>query len=292
MLESIVPNLDYTEWTLALRPGIVFHDGRPADSAALVRHFQEVEAGTLTGIAYAEWEVQNIVVLDDLSIKLVLGRPVTTLPNYLISHLGYLASPAMYDLGADKRPKPDRLWPVHAGRVDPQRGHPVGAQPELLAHRRRGPTRCRTWTPSSSVPFPDTDARLAALRAGGIDASMDDAGINLGDYIEDFKVVRQGEQFRSTGFLMFNSSRPPFDNVEVRRALAQCTDVQTYNTLLWDGQPPATGPFSPGTPGYLEDSRLSRLRSRRRPRCFGAAGGDRGGNGQPSAPRPYCGVRS
>ncbi len=253
LLESIVPNEDHTEWTLTMRPGIVFHDGLPADSAALKRHFEEVEAGTLTGIAYADWEPQDIVVLDELSIKLVLGRPVTTLPNFLMSHAGYLASPAMYDMGGDSARNPIGSGPFMLDEWIPNE----------VTRLVRNPDYWRTDTEGRALPYldaiefrviPDTDARFAALRAGDLHASMDDAGINLGDYMEDFKVVREGEQFRSVGYLMFNASRPPFNNVEVRRALAQCTDVQTYNTLMWDGQPPATGPFSPGTPGYLEDS--------------------------------------
>lgn len=253
LLESIAPNQDYTEWTLTMRPGIFFHDGLPADSAALVRHFQEVEAGILTGIAYAEWEVQAIEVLDGRSIKLVLGRPVATLPNYLTSHIGYLASPAMYDLGVDSARNPIGSGPFMLDKWVPNE----------VTRLVRNPDYWRTDAEGRPLPYldaiefrpiPDTDTRFAALRAGDVDASMDDAGNNLGDYLEDFKTVQQGERFRSIGYLMLNASRPPFDNVEVRRALAQCTDVQTFNTLMWDGQPPATGPFSPGTPGYLEDS--------------------------------------
>ena len=253
LLESLVPNQDYTEWTLAMRPGIVFHDGLPADSAALKRHFEEVEAGTLTGIAYADWEVQDIVVLDELSIKLVLGRPLTTLPNFLTSHGGYLASPAMYDMGADSARNPIGSGPFMLDEWIPNEITRLVRNPDYWRTDAKG--RALPYLDAIEFrPIPDIDARFAALRAGDLHASMDDAGINLGDYLDDFKVVRQGEQFRSVGYLMFNTSRPPFNDVEVRRALAQCTDVQTYNTLMWDGQPPATGPFSPGTPGYLEDS--------------------------------------
>ena len=74
------------------------------------------------------------------------------------------------------------------------------------------------------------------------------------EYNEGFKAHWQGEQYSATTYVQMNTTKPPFDNVEFRRALAQCTDRQTLNSLIWDGQPPATGPFSPGTPGYLEDS--------------------------------------
>ena len=252
LLESITSNDDFTEWTLTMRPDIVFHDGRPADSTALVRHFEEVGAGTLTGIAYAEWEVQDIEMIDDLSIKLVLGRPIATLPNYLFGQVGYLASPAMYDLGQDSARNPIGSGPFILDQWVPHE----------ITRLVRNPNYWRTDAEGRQLPYldaiefrpiPDSDVRFATLRAGDLDAMMDDAGVKLDDYEKDFATIHQGERYRGISYLMFNASRPPYDNVEVRRALAQCTDIQTYNTLMWDGQPPAAGPFSPGTPGHLDD---------------------------------------
>ena len=252
LLESMTSNDDHTEWTLTMRPDIVFHDGLPADSAALVRHFEEVGAGTLTGIAYAEWEVQDIEVIDDLSIKLVLGRPVATLPNYLFTHVGYLASPAMYDLGQDSTRNPIGSGPFMLDEW----------VPDEVTRLVRNPNYWRTDAEGRQLPYldaiefrpiPDTDVRFATLRAGDLDAMMDDAGVNLDEYEKDFTTIHQGERYRGISYLMFNATKPPYDDVEVRRALAQCTDIQTLNTLIWDGQPPATGPFSPGTPGHLDD---------------------------------------
>jgi peptide/nickel transport system substrate-binding protein len=103
-------------------------------------------------------------------------------------------------------------------------------------------------------PIPDTDGRFAALRAGDLDASSVNTGLRVDEYNEQFKTLWQGEKYRETTYLLLNNSKAPFDNAEFRRALAQCTDRQAFNDIRGDGQVPATGPFSPGTPGYLEDS--------------------------------------
>lgn len=103
-------------------------------------------------------------------------------------------------------------------------------------------------------PFEDDEARYNTLRAGDVDATIDNGGRRVEEYNEDFKAYWQDGKYAATTSVLMNTLKPPFDNLEIRRALAQCTDRQTLNAVLWDGQPPATGPFSPGTPGYLENS--------------------------------------
>ncbi|WP_420435397.1 ABC transporter substrate-binding protein [Candidatus Poriferisocius sp.] len=254
LLESFSSNDDYTEWTLTLRPGISFHDGTPADSAALKRHFEEQAKGTLTGISVSDWEIQSIEIVDDLSVTVVLGKPFAPFPKYLSSHLGYFGAPSMHDLGQEGAAR-----------------NPIGTGPFMLdewipndvTRMVRNPNYWRTDSEGRQLPYldalefrpiPDSDARFAALRSGDLDASLDNTGLRVDDYNEDFKTFWQGDAYAETTYLMFNNSRPPFDDVDFRRALAQCTDRETFNTLRWDGQPPAAGPFSPGTPGYLADS--------------------------------------
>ena len=254
LLESITSNDDFTEWTMTLRPGITFHDGSPADSAALKRHFEEQAKGTLTGIAVGDWEIQTIEIVDDLTIEMFLGRAAASMPNYLTSHLGYFGAPSMHDLGQEGAAR-----------------NPIGTGPFMLeewipnevTRMVRNPNYWRSDAEGRQLPYldaikfrpiPDTDGRFAALRSGDLDASSVNTGIRIDDYNEQFKTFWQGAQYAETSYLMFNASRAPFDNAEFRRALAQCTDRQTFNDLRWDGQVPSTGPFSPGTPGYLEDS--------------------------------------
>lgn len=254
LLESFTSNDDFTEWTLTLRPGITFHDGSPADSAALKRHFEEQALGTLTGIAVSDWDLETIEVVDDLSVKLVLGRSLSTLPNYLTSHLGYFGAPSMHDLGQEGAAR-----------------NPIGTGPFMLdewipnevTRMVRNPNYWRTDAEGRQLPYldalefrpiPDTDGRFAALRSGDLHASSDNTGLMIDDYNEGFNTFWQGGQYAETSYLMLHNAKPPYDNVEFRRALAQCTDRQTFNDIRWDGQTPATGPFSLGTPGYLEDS--------------------------------------
>jgi len=254
LLESFTSNDDFTEWTLTLRPGLMFHDGSPADAAALKRHFEEQAKGTLTGILVSDWEIQSIEVLDDVSIKMVFGRSYSAFPSFLTSHLGYFGAPSMHDLGQEEAAR-----------------NPIGTGPFMLdewvpnevTRMVRNPNYWRTDAEGRQLPYldgidfrpiPDTDARYAALRSGDLDASSVNEGLRVDDYNEEFKTYWQEDRYAETTYLLLNNSRAPFDNVEFRRAIAQCTDRQTYSTLRWDGQVPDDGPFSPGTPGYLDET--------------------------------------
>ena len=253
LLESFSPNEDFTEWTFTLRPGITFHDGTPVNSAALIRHFEELEAGALSRMVVAEASIQSFGAVDDLTAKVNLGRGFVDFPLAFTSAVGLLGAPAMHDLGTESARNPIGTGPF---KLD-----------EWVEHETtrlvRNPDYWRTDAEGRQLPYldaiefrpiEDDDARYNTLRAGDVDASLDNGGRRVEEYNEGFKTYWQDEQYSATINVLLNTSRPPFDNVEFRRALAQCTDRQTLNAVLWDGQPPATGPFSPGTPGYLEDS--------------------------------------
>ena len=54
---------------------------------------------------------------------------------------------------------------------------------------------------------------------------------------------------------MLNESKPPFDNIKARQALAYAFDFDEINAILNDGiTTQATGPFAPGNIGNLEDT--------------------------------------
>jgi peptide/nickel transport system substrate-binding protein len=57
------------------------------------------------------------------------------------------------------------------------------------------------------------------------------------------------------GFVMFNESKPPFDDEGARIALATATDREAYNRVVALGiTETASGPFPPGAPGHLDDA--------------------------------------
>jgi oligopeptide transport system substrate-binding protein len=54
-----------------------------------------------------------------------------------------------------------------------------------------------------------------------------------------------------TGFVVFDATKPPFDDVNVRKAFSMAFDRQRYIDVVMRGKAlPAIGPFPPGLPGF------------------------------------------
>ncbi|MCY3562220.1 MAG: ABC transporter substrate-binding protein [bacterium] len=250
LLESFSANDDFTVWTLKMRPNIAFHDGTPADAAALTTHLDNLQGGTLTGIIMRRWD--SWAAIDDLTVEVRTTAPVAGLPALLTGQLGYLAAPSQY---AD----PDGA------------ANPVGT----------GPFVFRSWTPDSELvvernpaywktdaqgrplpyldrvvfrPIVDSDARVLALESGDLDTHHLNSPLHAAENRQRYKVVEEGSFFQTT-YMMLNAAAAPFDDLAARRAVAHCTDYETYNLLRVGGNVPvANGPFGPNTPGYLADS--------------------------------------
>ena len=127
----------------------------------------------------------------------------------------------------------------------------------------RNPNYWRTDAEGRSLPFLDgvvfrpmlePYARRLALVTGDIHVTHSDAGLEFDDFRQDFKTVEE-RSFLQSYYLLLNNSRAPFDDIRARRALAHCTDYETYNLLRTARNfNIANGPFAPNTPGYLADS--------------------------------------
>ena len=91
--------------------------------------------------------------------------------------------------------------------------------------------------------IPDEATRLAALRSGEIDVLAHFLGntqLNSTDQVNSLKksdpqLVMEPFSYRSVTSWRLNSSRPPFDDVRVRRAMQMALDLETINNLFWGG---------------------------------------------------------
>ena len=100
---------------------------------------------------------------------------------------------------------------------------------------------------------------MNALESGEINAmhtSDAETVSDLRDRAEAGEVnAFESEEFGEISYIMLNESKPPFDNIKARQALAYAADFDETNAILNDGiTTQATGPFAPGNIGNLDDT--------------------------------------
>lgn len=266
LLESIESNADFTEFTLKMREGITFHDGTPADGAAVQRNLLQMATGILQGQVMTDVvgndqdpkaPEQGIVLVDPMTVQVSFTRPFATFPYNIAERTGYLLAPSFWD-------NPDKSAAL-----------PVGTGPFKMVEWVRGeqtvleanPDYWRTDANGEPLPYldgivfrpvPDVAARRATMESGDADAQHDSFGENREfwetDWVDAGNGLAPTAEDRETSYLMFNNSKPPFDNPDMRRALALCTNREEFIAFRSPGNTIANGPFSEGALGYLADT--------------------------------------
>jgi peptide/nickel transport system substrate-binding protein len=111
-------------------------------------------------------------------------------------------------------------------------------------------------------PISEAQQRLNALKSGEIDAYHLSSNTGALD-IDELRALDEAQQVNMTeseeaaevGFMMLNTTQPPFDNPIARRAVALAINRELSNEILTKGIATlANGPFAPGSIGYVEDT--------------------------------------
>jgi peptide/nickel transport system substrate-binding protein len=244
LARSVTPNADYTEWTIALRPGITFHDGSPLDAEVVKVNLDGVAKSPLTG-PYL-FNVAGTKVIDSLTVQVSMYTPWVPFPFYLTLVPGYVAGLKQL---ADT-----------SGRAKP-----IGTGPFVFKEWLPGDHFTATrnpgyWRPGlpylDSItfrPIPDPPSRGNSLLAGDVDLMHSSDSQNVADF-KDRPGYRQVNDIHAVlgepdqVCIMLNTAVPPLNDVRVRQAMAAATDRQRVIDTLFNGLTrPADGPFVPGS---------------------------------------------
>ncbi|MDT0275298.1 ABC transporter substrate-binding protein [Blastococcus goldschmidtiae] len=251
LAESMEPNEDLTEWTLKLRPDVTFHDGTPLNAQALKTIWDEYLVAPGSNLASNLAEVTSLDVVDDLTVKYTLKAPNAAFPDLLSDPAGWPFSPtAAAAAGDDAGSNPVGTGPFEF--VSWQRDNALVVEKyedywqEGLPHLDKITFR----------PIPDEDTRLSSLQSGDIDA-MQSLRQSTVDRARDVEGVDNYEFLgNNSGGSNFNTARPPFDDLRVRKALALALDQEALIEVLGGSglTPPSTQFFGPDDPFWSEEA--------------------------------------
>ena len=269
VLEAFEASDDFTTYTLTMREGVTFHDGTPADGAALQRNLIEMSKGALQGQVLYDLAngspaatggeadpAESIVLTDDMTVTVTFDKPVATFGTAISGRTGYLIAPSFWD--SESRASDLMIATGPFKMVDQVR--------DEVTRLEANPDYWRTDANGDPLPYldgidfrpvPDVSARRATMESGDANVDQDSFGENLefweGKWIDDGNTLAPVAQDRETTYLLLNNSAPPFDDPQFREAVALCTDRDLYLQLRAPGNDLANGPFAEGSPGYLED---------------------------------------
>lgn len=255
LAESMTPSDDYLTWTFTARPDVTFHNGEPLDGEAMRIFFERLRADALVGIAFKNIASVAVDPTNPLAVVITMKEPWATFPVYMTGQGGMVTAPAMAN--------------------DPESGaHPIGTGPFVLdswvpdnsLKTRKNPNYWRTDESGNRLPYldavefrpiPDNTARDASLEAGTVQMIHTTNSQSIKRFEEqaargDVQIVfDRGE--REEGFVMLNVTKPPLDDIRVRRALAHATSRELINTIVNDGEREvADGVFTQGSPWRVD----------------------------------------
>ncbi len=251
LAESFVPNDDFTEWTITIRPGVTLHNGKSVDGETVKRNQEYLMASQLTGAAYEPVESFSLDPSNDLAFIAHMKRPWVNYPYALATQIGVVA---------------DNDW-LESGNTD----KPIGTGPFSLENWVSGSTLSVKKNPNywrDGLPYldevefkvvVDASSRSAALRTGSLDIIQSASATELNLFKQDVADGQDYQIFEATSgetsevFVQTNGMAPPFDDVDARRALSYATDKQAYIDVVAGGRyEEANGPFPPSSPWYIE----------------------------------------
>ena len=249
---SIVPNAEYTSWTVTLRPTVVFHDGTPCNGAALLQNFEAQYHSLLIGLVLQPI-VATMVQSGPLAVTVNLKQPWVPFPYYLAGGVGgqlaYVMAPAMIT-SKTSTTHPIGTGPFKFGSWVPNTHFTAVANPNYW---RKGLPYLGSIT---YKPIPNANTRAEALQSGTIDMMVTDVPQNIVQfrgksqwaYIDDSGPV-VGEP--DMNCLLLNLAQPPFNNQTVRLAAAKAVSPKQYSEIIdLSVNAPSTGLFVKGTPYY------------------------------------------
>jgi peptide/nickel transport system substrate-binding protein len=252
LLESYTPNEDFTEWTLVTREGVKFHNGEDFNAEAVKLNMEAVVASPLSGLAnknnYPEEGAFEVV--DERTLLVRTTFPYGAFPQFLAGPGALQAAPSQQQ-SEDKGTR-----------------NPIGT----------GPYKFEEWVENDFVrvsafddywgdngePFldemefrviVDPQARASALQAGDVDMILTNSPQGIQEFRDDSARFQTVEDNKSEEVMvLLNQGKPPFDNLNARKALAYGTNQDAVVDILGEGiTAPVSSPYQEGSPWYLED---------------------------------------
>jgi peptide/nickel transport system substrate-binding protein len=263
LAESVEPNEDHTEWRITPREGVVFHDGSPLDAQIIADNLNAYR-GAYEGrspllFRFVFQDIENVTV-DGNEVVVSMKRPWVAFDWFLwgSSRVGIMGRAQLDADGSGcannmvgTGPFKLESWTVNQSLV-------AVKNPDYWQQDESG-NQLPYLDKITYRPINEVAQRVNALESGQIDMLHTSDNEQLADRLRPLAEGGDVEVFESdaygeVNYLMLNSSTPPFDNINARKAVAHALDREFLIEVRGGGiGTPADGPFAEDVLGYVED---------------------------------------
>jgi peptide/nickel transport system substrate-binding protein len=269
LASSVTSNAAFTAWTIHLRSGIVFQDGSPFN-AQDVKDNLDAYRGTNPKrnpllFKFVFQNIKSTSVVDNLTVRVDMVKPWSNFPASLYSYgrLGMLAEKQLGD-GSNCFTDMIGTGPFAFKGDWVQNDHlTVVKNPNYWRKDKTG-QKLPYLDKIVFKPVPET-----STMENGLESSPPQFDLALTDSTDVVYQIQNGPlKSGSLGLItsgvhpevaytLFNDAKPPFNNILARKAFAYAVNRNGYNKLAnQDLLQLATGPFGPGTLGYVANTGL------------------------------------
>lgn len=222
---SAAPSEDGKTWTIRLRKRVMFHDGTPFDADAVVKHWQRLlnPANNYRGRIFLG-PIASVEKTDAYTVRFNLKHPWIPFTAVLAGSRGFTA----------------RIPSPRAVANGTQNHAPVGTGPYIFKEWKRGDRIVLTrndayWRKKRPYverivlrPISDHESRYAALASGQVDMMITDRPTHVNKLKGHPQFATYVLERAGATVMAMNCSKPPLNDVRVRRAIAHAWDQKKY----------------------------------------------------------------
>ncbi|MCU1351353.1 MAG: ABC-type dipeptide transport system, periplasmic component [Acidimicrobiales bacterium] len=263
LAKSVTHNADYKQWDIKIRDGVKFSDGSPL-TATVVKNNLDAYRGKYPGrspllFTFVFNNIDKVDVVNPTTVRVTTIKPWVAFPAFLYSssRLGIVGQKQLDDSKTCDR----KLIGTGPFKFVSWQQNQVMKGTANKDYWQKAPDG-KPYPYVDAIefrPMPEGSVRVNALQTGDVNVIHTSNAADIGKTLLNMRNAGNAnmfvsEDFGEVAFTQLNTSRPPFNDIRMRKAFAMGADRAAINDISNDGLPTvANGPFAPGSVGYLPD---------------------------------------
>ncbi len=253
-------NADRTVYTFHLRPNAKFHDGRPVTAQDVIYSWERAASpalrsdtvltylGDIVGIrAMTTGEADHatgLVALDDHTLQVTIDAPKPYFLYKLTYPTAFIVDKTNVENGEEWYRQPNGTGPYRLREWKSFESIIYEANPDFYLGKPSIPyVVIQLYSGVGTRLYESNDIDLTGVSRYDADRFLDPAEPLHSQLLTGVDLC--------TNYVVFDTTRPPFDDLNVRKAFTMAFDRQKYIDVVLNGHAlPANGLYPPALPGF------------------------------------------